>query len=185
MSDVIKPWRVLSRRKLVESRWVTMYEEDCINDRGVRISPFYLEERPDFAMIVAFDDEERLLVEEQYRHGIKRVLTEIPAGMIEAAENAASAAHRELLEETGYEADEWRFLFKLAVNANDSDRHAHIFMATGLHKVSEQRLDETEHLVYRFMERSEWEPMLRAGAFEQSFTTAALYRAMEILDNGV
>ncbi len=183
MRDEIKPWRVLNRRKLVESPWVTMYEEDCVNDRGVRISPFYLEERPDFAMIVAFDDEGRLLVEDQYRHGIKRVLTEIPAGMIESSEEADIAARRELLEETGYEASEWRFLFKLAVNANDSDRHAHIFMATGLRKVGEQKLDATEHLVYRFMERSEWEPMLRAGAFEQAFTTAALYRAMEILDH--
>ena len=90
-----------------------------------------------------------------------------------AAENALEAAKRELLEETGYESDEWSHLLTIPSNATIADNYAYLFCARNCRKVSGQDLDETEFLNVELHSRDEIEELIRTGGFQQMAHVAA------------
>ena len=74
----------------------------------------------------------RILLERQYRHAANSYLWELPAGRIDAGEKPLPAAKRELLEETGYTAANWRRIFKFFVSPGFVAETMEVFLATGL-----------------------------------------------------
>ena len=71
---------------------------------------------------------------------------ELPAGKIDPGEAIIETARRELLEETGYIASEWSHLGKIHPCIGYSDERIEIFVARGLHLISEKKLDHNEFL---------------------------------------
>lgn len=74
----------------------------------------------------------RVLLERQYRHAAQSYLWELPAGRIDAGEKALPAAKRELLEETGYTAENWRSILKFYASPGFVAETMEVFLATGL-----------------------------------------------------
>jgi ADP-ribose pyrophosphatase len=74
----------------------------------------------------------RVLLERQYRHAANDFLWEIPAGRIDPGEMPLPAAKRELLEETGYTASNWRRIFKFYASPGFVAETMSVFLATGL-----------------------------------------------------
>jgi len=99
-------------------------------------------ERPGITGIIAVipvtDDNELILVE-QFRIPVEAVVIELPAGLVgddgPADEELVEAAKRELLEETGYEADCWELAYQGPPSPGLSNEIVSFFMATGLKKV--------------------------------------------------
>ena len=79
----------------------------------------------------------------QYRYPVGTVLYEIPAGKLDTGEDPAACAIRELSEETGYEAREWRLLTSIVTTPGFTDEVIHLYLAKGLTK-GEQHPDEDE-----------------------------------------
>lgn len=98
------PWTVVSRRTLVSDRWLRLHAERIRTGTGVEIEPWYVVEAADWVTIVPVLPDGRIVLVEQYRHGVSRVCRELPAGNIEPGEDPALTAMRELTEETGYRA---------------------------------------------------------------------------------
>ena len=87
-----------------------------------------------------------VVMERQYRYPLDRVILEIPAGKLDAAdEDRFSAIQRELREETGYTADEWTVLGDFHPAPAYSDEFITMYMARGLRK-GDRHLDEDEFL---------------------------------------
>ncbi len=84
------------------------------------------------------------------------------------------AAKRELMEETGYSSDAWRFLLKVPSNATIADNYAYIYEAKNCRKVAEQSLDETEYLNTELHTKEEIEELIRGGEFAQAIHILAL-----------
>jgi ADP-ribose pyrophosphatase len=84
----------------------------------------------EFAIVVAVTPEGEVVLERSYKHGPRRVATSLPAGYLEEGEAPVDAARRELLEETGYESDEWRSLGSFTVDGNYGVSTEHAFLAT-------------------------------------------------------
>jgi len=80
----------------------------------------------------------RLLLERQYRHAAGGYLWELPAGRIDPGEDARKAAKRELLEETGYTAQNWRRILKFYASPGFMAETMDVYLATGLRKGTAQ-----------------------------------------------
>jgi ADP-ribose pyrophosphatase len=74
----------------------------------------------------------RVLLERQYRHAAKDFLWELPAGRIDPGEKALHAAQRELLEETGYTATQWRLILNFYASPGFVAETMSVYLATGL-----------------------------------------------------
>lgn len=87
---------------------------------------------PGAVMIMAMFDDGRVVVERQYRHPVKQVFIEFPAGKIDPGEPPLQTAIRELKEETGYEARDWQFVCTIHNAIGYADEHIDLYLATGL-----------------------------------------------------
>jgi ADP-ribose pyrophosphatase len=100
---------------------------------------------PGAVIIIALLDETTVIMERQFRYALRRHFYELPAGKIEAGEQPLATAQRELLEECGYTATEWRHLATLHPCVGYSDERFELYLAHGLQHVGRQ-LDEGEFL---------------------------------------
>ena len=100
---------------------------------------------PGAVVILPVLDDGRILLERQYRYPLDRVFHEFPAGKIDAGEDHLDCAKRELREETGYTATDWRFVCTIHNAIAYSDEHLEIYLARGLIP-GESALDEGEFL---------------------------------------
>ncbi len=82
--------------------------------------------------IVALDSQDRVLLVRQYRSAAQRDMLEIPAGTLEAGEDPALCAIRELKEETGYSAAEWKEIGKLLPSPGYSTEKMYLYLAQNL-----------------------------------------------------
>lgn len=96
--------------------------------------------------VVALDEENHLLMVEQYRYPIGRKLMELPAGLIDEGEEPLEAAKRELEEETGYGAEAWRLLTEFYPSGGVHDEKIYIYLATKIKEISKPHLDGDEVL---------------------------------------
>lgn len=184
-------WEEVSTEHIVQDEWIDFRRSAYRFPDGKVFEPFYSYSRRDYCVIVATDEEGRYLCVRQFRQGIKAVTNEFPAGGIErrdgrqygsaydracgssVAEDAMEAAKRELLEETGYESDDWRHLCTIPSNATIADNYAHIFAARNCRKAGSQHLDETEFLQVRKYSAAEIEEMVEKGQFQQAIHVLA------------
>ncbi|HNO62194.1 MAG TPA: NUDIX hydrolase [Plasticicumulans sp.] len=137
---------------------------------------------PGAVVIVAVLDDGRLLFENQFRYPLQRDFLELPAGKIDAGEAIETTARRELLEETGYVAGEWRHLGVMHPCIGYSDERIEIFLACGLKKVAEPSLDHNEFLDVLTLGLDEAVAAVRDGRITDAKTVTALFWAEKILD---
>lgn len=172
-------WNVLGTETIIKDPWIDLKADKCVMPDGTVIAPFYVNHLPDFVAVVAITEAREFLMIRQYRHGVQKVILEIPAGCVEPGEEAEAGVRRELLEETGYEAGQLKFLFKIAPNATCLSNYACCYLATGVRKVAEQHLDQTEEIEVLTKSIAEVREALRSGEIEQAVHVAAIYRALD------
>jgi ADP-ribose pyrophosphatase len=128
---------------------------------------------PGAVAIVALFADGRVLLERQFRYPLGRAFIEIPAGKLEPGENHLETARRELLEETGYVASEWRRLGLIHNAIGYSDEGIEIWAARGL-ELRGQQLAEGEFLEVFTVPLAEAQAMARDGRITDVKTIAGL-----------
>ena len=175
-------WEEIKTEHIVKDEWIDFRKSAYRFPDGSVFEPYYSYSRRNYVVIVASDTEGRFICVRQFRQGIKEVTTEFPAGGLErkdgkeygsaengnTSEDPLSAAKRELLEETGYESEEWTHLLTVPSNATIADNYAYLYMAENCRRISGQNLDETEFLNVELHSEGEIEDLIAKGGFQQS-----------------
>lgn len=144
---MVLPWKLLARDLLFgASPWVKVYRDRVELPNQRVIDDFYRVVLQDFAAVVAITTDQLLVMVRGYKHGIGRVVLSVPAGLVDAGESPVDAAQRELLEETGYTAPDWRSLGSFVVDGNRQCGTMHVFMARQAQRTQSPRTDELEEL---------------------------------------
>jgi ADP-ribose pyrophosphatase len=100
---------------------------------------------PGAVVILPVFEDGSILLERQFRYPLNQVFIEFPAGKIDPNEDPLECAKRELQEETGYTATEWKFVCTIHNAIAYSNEHLDIFLARGLVE-GESKLDDGEFL---------------------------------------
>ena len=100
---------------------------------------------PGASAVVAIDEDNRIIMEKQFRYALNDYLLEIPAGKLDAGEDPLVCAKRELEEETGIIASEWISLGTIATSPGFCNEVIHLYVAKGLSK-GEIHWDEDEYV---------------------------------------
>ena len=124
------------------------------------------------AAMLAFDEKGKVILVKQHRfpHGY---ILEIPAGTLEKGEKVEKCAFRELEEETGYSAKKMTPLITYYPSIGYNSEVIHCFIASGLKKKSELKLDEDEILSVKKMKFSKLLRMIKTGKIQDSKTICA------------
>ncbi len=158
MKDEVARWPVVSSTELFRGRLVTV-RTDKVRMPDNQVAERDVVIHPGAVAVLALDNAQQVLLIRQYRHPVGRLLWEIPAGLRDvSAEPAWATARRELLEEAGYRAGDWRVLADYYSSPGFSTERLRVFLARDLEFVPEAerdfvRQDEEAHLV------SAWLPL--------------------------
>jgi len=128
---------------------------------------------PGAVAIVPLFDDGRVLLERQFRYPHGRDFIEVPAGKLEAEEPHLETAKRELLEETGYTAEEWSRIGVIHTAIAYTDEAIEIFLAKKL-SLGQRKLDAGEFLETIVVPFAEAIAMIRDGRITDAKTVAAL-----------
>jgi 8-oxo-dGDP phosphatase len=136
VADVPEEWPVESSADLYRSALPFALRADVVRRPGAGDEhPFtrVVLEHPGAVVVLAVDDDERVLCLRQYRHPARLRMLELPAGLLDVVgEEPRAAAERELLEEAGLMAGEWTPLVSAYSSPGISTELIHYFLARGL-----------------------------------------------------
>lgn len=132
-------------------------------------------ESPDWANVIPITEAGEVVLIRQYRQGIDQVILELPGGIIDPGESAATASARELAEETGYVATAWQELGSVQANPAFMNNSCHNFLATGCRLHSPTSLDAGEDIEVVLFPLPEVGRMLRDGTIRHAMVIAAFF----------
>ena len=170
---------VLGSERIYEGRILNLRVDQIRTSRGVEALREIVENGGAVA-VVAIDDQQRVVLVKQYRHAVRAVITEIPAGKLDGAEDPLEGAQRELREETGFRAGQWQVLGRIEPSPAWSTEFIYLYLATELIP-GPTAMEEDEAIELSLMPLTEAIELTRTGAITDGKTVAALFLALAAL----
>lgn len=175
-------WTLLESKYIIQRPWATLRVDKLQLPSGHIKDEYYVMEYPTWVNMVGITTEQEVLFVRQYRHGAERILVELPAGVVDEGETPAEAAHRELLEETGYAFDSIELIAELYANPATSGNITYTYLLQGGKKTQDQDLDDSEDIEVVKMTIPEAKQFLLDNKVGQALHTAALFYCFAKLD---
>lgn len=175
------PWTTTASTDIVNDRWLRLTADRCLTADGKVIEPYYVVHDRDWVQVVARTKDARILLVRQFRYAAQVVCTELPGGIVDDGETPLQAAQRELLEETGHTAAQWRHIGSSYANPARQTNSVHVFLAQDAVQVSGQKLDHGEELSWESVTVDQIEQLIDVGEFSHALHLAAFYRTLAVL----
>jgi ADP-ribose pyrophosphatase len=137
---------------------------------------------PAYALVVPVTPDGRFVMIREFKQGVGEVCLNAPAGGLNPGEDPLDGARRELLEETGYAADDWQALGGFALDGSTGCGRGHLFLARGATRVAPPRLDDTEEIEVVLLDESAVRAALRANEITMMPTACAVALALLALN---
>lgn len=159
-------WQVGSSAVLL-ANWLLTVRSDSVRMSDEHYAKRTVVTHPGAVVVLALNDRDQVLMIKQYRHPVGRELWELPAGLRDVdGEPVVQTAQRELLEETGWQAGDWRTLVDYYTSPGFTDERIRVFLARDLSQAAgagghgagagDKAPDEETYIV------TEWVPLREA-----------------------
>lgn len=160
--------KIQSSHEVYKCRLFRVMEEVASDKTGFTIERSIVRHRG-AAVMLATDEEDRILLVRQFRLPVNAKLWELPAGTLDEGEKPLVTAKRELREETGFTASKWKKLAEYFPSPGFVDEKMTIYHATGLTAGEASPMDD-ERIETRWFTKKELREMIRKGRIQDSKT---------------
>src|SRR5579872_2120376 len=164
--------KTLSSRIVFKGKVFSVRRDEIIEPSGVRATRDMIA-HPGSVVVMPIQDDGKIVVIRQYRYAARQYLWELVAGRIDAGENPKQAAKRELIEETGLRAKNFRVFLEFWPSPGFLEEKMFVLLAEGVTQgVAEP--EEDERIEAKAFTRAEIEKMLQNGAFHDGKSISSL-----------
>jgi ADP-ribose pyrophosphatase len=171
----LSSWKQQDRRTVFTSPYMEVWEDTVQLPDGSVIDDYSGVNLPDGILILATDEQDNLLVFEEYKYAINDTILTFPAGGLNEGEDPLEAAARELLEETGYESSELELITKLYPYPSKITHGNYIVRAKNAKKVRDVHHEATESIGdVELIPVADIYSEIQRGRFNTSYTIAAV-----------
>jgi 8-oxo-dGTP pyrophosphatase MutT (NUDIX family) len=170
------PWKTLESNLKYDNNWISVTEHQVINPSGGKGIYGEVHFKNLAIGILPLDEDYNTWLVGQYRFPLKAYSWEIPEGGGPLGEDPLESARRELLEETGMSASNWKEIQRMHLSNSVSDELSIIYVATGLIQGIAMP-EETEELVVKKVPFDEAFEMVMKNEITDSMSVAAILKA--------
>lgn len=156
---------MISEEDISPSKWFPLFRQKVRLPNGRIVDDYYLSRLGDVAIVVPITSRGEMVLVRQYKHAIREIVLELPAGMRKEGTSIEQSAVEELEEEVGIRVPTNKLipLGKLAGNPTKIDQIVYGFLANNLDFNSEQKLDQNEEIDIIKVKPSEALEMIKSG----------------------
>jgi ADP-ribose pyrophosphatase len=180
-----RSWKIVASEPGPELILFTTHFDQLENPRNGKIMRAVILEARDWVNVIALTPRERIVTVSQFRFGIRKLSLEIPAGLVDPGETPLHAAQRELEEETGYTAREWKALGWSFTNPAFLNNRVHNFLARGAERTNSPHPEDGEDLETAELTLDEIRQAMRTDRMRNSNSLLALARVFDLREEGI
>lgn len=166
-------WTLLNSRNIADYEFVSIREDRYRFEPTGAEAPFVVCDSADWALVIATTADDDVVFVRQYRHGIQKVVLEIPGGVLDEGESPEQAAARELQEETGFAAGHVRLLGTMMPNPAINSAYCHVVLAEDCRQTGMPQLDPFEKIEVLLRPGEQVPEMIRSGEISHGLVIAA------------
>ncbi len=178
--DGLKHWKKIDSKQDVDLKLFRVRWDLVENPRTKQALERLVLETEDWVNVVPITKDNKVVIVNQYRFGVAKIIPEIPGGLIDKGEESKSAAIRELEEETGYTGGEWMYLGSVEPNPAFHTNLCHHWLALGVEKTKNPSLDAGEDISVDTFTYAEIRQMIAGGQICHVLALSALSRVTKI-----
>jgi 8-oxo-dGTP pyrophosphatase MutT (NUDIX family) len=179
--DRLRPWRILSSEYRIETKFLRLRADRVELPSGVVVEDYFVRESRGFCVVFALTPDENVLLVRQYKHGVGEIVTDLPAGVIDAGETPETCAVRELAEETGFTGSAPEFVRTFFADPTNATVRFHLFVVRDAVRTCEPEFDVTEEIDVELVSVDEVRAMALDGRIAAGSQVASVLVALAYL----
>ena len=172
--DGLRLWKRLDSREIYTNKWMRVQIDRVALPDGREYDYTLIHRFTDGVAALVFDDQNRVLMEREYRYPVQEVIWQLPGGLVDGDEELLPAMQRELAEETGYVAERWEYLGAFWDNPAMTAMKIHLFRAWDAHSSASTRFDEAEFVAVEWRSWEWVKEAVRSGEIKERVLLSAL-----------
>ena len=172
---MINPWQLIQSQQRESYCVFSVRTDTAISPRTNKSHEFHVIESRDWINIIPLTPDERVVMVRQYRHGSKEITLEIPGGIVDPGDTPQGAAVRELLEETGYQSEDWAQIGEVNPNPAIFGNRCFTFLARNVKKVADPKPDQAEDIETILVSLADIPDLVRQGKIDHAIVLAAFH----------
>ncbi len=169
----IKPWRILASRSLNHYKIFETRTDRVISPRTGQEHDVYILTGASWVNVLALTEDRQIILVQQYRHGTREVMWEIPGGVIDTGETPETAAARELLEETGYAGENLHVLGKVHPNPAYQTNLCYTVLVERARFKQAPKMEGMEDIAVKLVPEEEFSCMVADGRITHALVVVA------------
>ncbi len=172
---MVQKWEKQHSKELGDYYIFKLRQDTAVSPRTGNTHTFYALEAGDWVNVIPVTPEGKVVLIRQYRHGREEICVEIPGGMVDDGESPATAAQRELLEETGYAPEQIIYLGSVTPNPAFLNNQCHTYLAWHARPVQKPTFDGAEDIALEEVDLANLPTLVQEGYITHALVIAAFY----------